>query len=637
MSLSKAPSKIRGRTHGGLRMTFTAPDPQPGELAAIKALWLASRRQPNARYVCPVCAPHRKKEHRRERTLSIKENDGLILFKCHHCPAEGSIKMNEAVRVVSGSAYKPRLIEHSPPPPAPVVDPGVQEPVKDHLDDPRTGPALAWFQTERHISADTLKKCGVSLRQWKFRSSPEPREALVFPYKAAGKTYAQKLRSYPDKQFSQVGSASTLWLDWLVVPGDDLLVVEGELDALSAVEAGLSSVVSAPAGAPSQVSDRAVSGEDKKFQFVYAARDLFTQAPRVLLAGDNDGPGAALMEEIARRVGKGRCWKVTWPDGCKDANDTLVKHGKQGVLDAVAGAQPWPVQGVYDAKHYADMVLDLHRGGLSAGTSTGIPSIDELYTVVPGHLTVVTGAPGSGKTAFLNAVMVNLAKTHGWRFAVYSTEVDPHVHIAQLAALYAGKPFFDGPTPKLSEAEMIAAVEWVNRYFCFIELDEAATPAAVIDKLSVAVMRYGVVGFVVDPASYLSHSSEGEGSDWVGSMLEAFKLFARAHDCAAWLVAHPLKLRQREDGSTPIPRGYEVSGSAHWANRPDFGLTVHRPHDNRTTTELHVWKARFSWTGREGKTELFFDRETGRYSDTPFNQSIVYSFSEQEEKDPWEM
>ncbi|MFH1010559.1 MAG: topoisomerase, partial [bacterium] len=64
-------------------------------------------------------------------------------------------------------------------------------------------------------------------------------------------------------------------------------------------------------------------------------------------------------------------------------------------------------------------------GGLPRGDKTGWPSVDKLYTVGMNQWTVVTGNPGGGKSEWLDAVMVNLAKQGDWRFFIYSPENQP--------------------------------------------------------------------------------------------------------------------------------------------------------------------------------------------------------------------
>jgi hypothetical protein len=42
--------------------------------------------------------------------------------------------------------------------------------------------------------------------------------------------------------------------------------------------------------------------------------------------------------------------------------------------------------------------------------------------VVPGELSIVTGVPNSGKSEWIDALLCNLARLHGWSFALCSME-----------------------------------------------------------------------------------------------------------------------------------------------------------------------------------------------------------------------
>lgn len=134
-----------------------------------------------------------------------------------------------------------------------------------------------------------------------------------------------------------------------------MFIVEGELDKLALYEAGIPNAASVPSGAvpPRRVSATASAapGSDPdrrlsaKFAFLRRALPELAGARRVVLATDADAPGQALAEELARRLGRGRCWLLRWPEGCKDANDALLRLGAQGLRDyAARAAVPMPAE-----------------------------------------------------------------------------------------------------------------------------------------------------------------------------------------------------------------------------------------------------------------------------------------------------
>ena len=97
-------------------------------------------------------------------------------------------------------------------------------------------------------------------------------------------------------------------------------------------------------------------------------------------------------------------------------------------------------------------------------------------------------------------------------------------------------------------------------------------------------------------------------------MLSKISAFAKASNIHVWFVAHPQKMQAM--GGNPIPGGYDISGSAHWFNKTDCGLTVHRK-DADGYVEIHSWKCRFKWVGKQGMTRLKYDIPTSTYYELP--------------------
>jgi twinkle protein len=416
------------------------------------------------------------------------------------------------------------------------------------------------------------------------------------------------------------------------------------MDLLACATAGIDSCVSVPNGAPQKVSTKELNPEDdNKFAYIWAAKDLIERVDRIVLAADGDDAGFALAEELARRIGRAKCWSVEWPDGCKDANDVLLKLGPEALALAIDRAAAMPLEGVYSADDYALDIAHLYDNGLVGGMSTGIPSVDRLFTVVPGQLSVVTGLPGSGKSEFIDQIMVNLAQSEGWRFAIASFENPPPLHIAKLSEKFVGKPFFDGMPNRMSRVESVSAMNWVNDHFLFLEQrgGEATTIDSILDRARQAVMRLGIRGLVIDPYNYISQSrsldNEHQG---INEMLTRLVAFARANQIHIWFIAHPAKMPTNPDGTTAVPKGMNISGSASFFAKADLGITVHLSPEK--ATEIHVWKVRFKWIGTTGGTVLDYDIPTGRYSEIsyddlpdPFSPPRVKDFNETD--DEWDV
>ncbi len=364
------------------------------------------------------------------------------------------------------------------------------------------------FSARAGLSPSTLASGGVLSAQKFIRSAGKEVLCAGFPYvePATDKTYAVKWRGVDEKGFTQEGSAVTFFGIEKVRVGETIVIAEGEIDALSLREAGIRNAISVPNGAPVKVSDGLVDPvEDNKFAYVWAANEVLKATDKIIIAVDKDGPGKALAEELARRIGKPKCWSVEWPDDCKDANDTLLKHGKAKVSNVIEEAEPWPIAGLYDADHYAEQVRTLYKNGAGSGLSTGYANVDALMTIKPGMVHVVTGVPSMGKSEFVDQLLFNLSRQYDWRHAVCSFENPPHMHIGKLLEKTLGKPFHEGLTPRMSEEEMERGLAWVNDHFIFMEQSDGTSASidAILERGSAAVSRMGVRSLVIDPYNYL--------------------------------------------------------------------------------------------------------------------------------------
>lgn len=271
--------------------------------------------------------------------------------------------------------------------------------------------------------------------------------------------------------------------------------------------------------------------------------------------------------------------------------------------------------------------------GVEGGLSCGWKALDTLYRVVPGELTVVTGVPNSGKSEWVDAVMMNLSNSHGWRWAICSMENKVREHARKLLEKKVGKPFFPGSVgsvyaidrfgrelPRMSSDELEMGRRFLDEHFHLIRYEDDELPSAdwVLNLAKAAVLRYGIRGLVIDPYNELDHQrpkNETE-TEYVSRMLTRVKRFAQLHDVHVFFVAHPRQLMQWKGEP---PGLYDISGSAHFMNKCDNGIVVHRNRDIERgpldQVTVYVRKVRNKAAGTIGDASLRYDRSTGRYED----------------------
>jgi len=153
---------------------------------------------------------------------------------------------------------------------------------------------------------------------------------------------------------------------------------------------------SVPNGAPNKITDNKIDpSEDGRFKYVWKERERFEKAKRIILATDSDTAGDVLADELSRRLNKARCYRVDYK-GNKDANDLLLNTDAETLRKQVLNAVPIPLHGLNNIEHYAEEFQSLYDLGKPRGVSTGIQSIDNLFTLQTGYLNIVTGYPGDG-------------------------------------------------------------------------------------------------------------------------------------------------------------------------------------------------------------------------------------------------
>jgi twinkle protein len=215
----------------------------------------------------------------------------------------------------------------------------------------------------------------------------------------------------------------------------------------------------------------------------------------------------------------------------------------------------------------------------------------------------------------VDQVCVNLAKQKDWRFMMASFENPPEEHIIKLCEIFLSKPFYSGPTPRMTNEELTLAKAWVKDHFLFLDVANGGTGLeSILQRAQAAVGRIGIRGMVIDPYNYIDTERTGTETENINHMLTRVNAFAKSNDVHTWFVAHPAKM-QREGADLPIPDGMAISGSMSWWAKADVGLTVHRQPDD---VMIKVWKARWRWVGRLGKASLHYDVPTGTYAQPPF-------------------
>tara|TARA_R110000744_G_scaffold89973_4_gene174861 strand:- start:6409 stop:7296 length:888 start_codon:yes stop_codon:yes gene_type:complete len=251
------------------------------------------------------------------------------------------------------------------------------------------------------------------------------------------------------------------------------------------------------------------------------------------------------------------------------------------------------IEGLHTARDIWRSVEDLYSGNTSQPYDVGFTPLDELYKVSRGTFHVWTGVPNHGKSSFLMDITMNMAKIHGWKFALFSPEHSLANNIKRLCEKYMGKPFDVGMVNRITEEELILSMAFIQKHYFFIDkADESPDIKWILDVARKAKEHYEIDGLVLDPYNEInpSRSNQLREDEHISNVISEIKRFNRETNCASWCVAHPTKLPRNQDGTFTVD-GYSISGSAHWNNKADVIVVIERDFENEQTI-FHVRKVR---------------------------------------------
>jgi twinkle protein len=516
--------------------------------------------------ICPKCSHTRK--NKKDPCLSINLEKGV--YNCHNCGWSGNVKFKEKKEFVK--------------PPKAVID----------LSD-RT---LSWFH-KRGITEATLShwKVGESIEY--FPQVQKKRKAINFNYFREGELINCKFRD-AEKNFKMVSGAELIFygLDNIKTM-ETIYIVEGEMDALSLHEAGVYSVCSVPNGA---------SKGNQRLEYLDNCWEFFKDKKEIVLCTDNDQPGLALRNELARRFGQYRCKYVEFGD-FKDANEVLTEKGAEVLRNILKTAKHFPLDGVVNIDDIWKDVLNYNDYGIK-NFSIGLGDSDDYYKVdFEGSWTVVTGIPNSGKSDVVDQIACNMAVKFGHRTAFFAPESFPYEgHIKRIANKLNER--------NCSNDDLNKTKNFIEEHFYFIKIDlDNLTLDGILNAFRDLVFQKGVNLLVIDPWNMLDHSAQKDHS-YVGQMLSKITQFCQQTKTHLFLVAHPRKMESNERGNYKVPTPYDISGSSDFFNKAFNCVTVFRSLGEMTqyksdAVQIHVQKVKRKENGQQGSFTVAPDFKSG--------------------------
>jgi twinkle protein len=517
--------------------------------------------------ICPLCSHDRKPGNKTAKCSSYDWERGL--GTCHNCNTSFQLHTYQR-KGASEKVYVRPQVEYNP------TSTKVEE----------------WFE-QRGITKQTLADLQVGEGQEFMPQTGKSENTIQFNYYMGDQLINIKYRD-GRKNFKLYKGAEKVFYNINSIVGyDACVIVEGEMDVLAMHEAGVKNVISVPNGA---------TLNSNNLDYLDNCIDYFDDKEKVILAVDADEAGQALRQEFIRRLGAEVCYLVDFDD-CKDANDYLVKYGKSALRNVIDNVRPVPLEGVSTLRDIEDELKDFVKNGFKPGFQIGLKNFDSIFSTYTGQFITVTGVPSSGKSDFVDQMVVGYNKLYGWKTAYASPENQPvYLHAHKLMR----KHWEDMPSVSdIGGNKWEQVTEHVNDNYFFIDMDKYNLEA-VLRKGAELVKRKGIKCLVLDPFNKIRdvNANSDDVNRYTMDYLQKIETFCKKYDVLTFIVAHPTKMYKGQDGKMEEPTMYNIKGGGEWYDASYHGLLVHRDYEAKTT-KVKVLKVKFQNLGENGAESFF--------------------------------
>ena len=326
----------------------------------------------NVKTYCPQCRDSRHNKH--DKSLSVDLDKGV--WNCHYCGWASGLGQSDDEKkqwMQQQPWFNPRPLKREKP---------VYKKPQHTGNATMSSKAIAWF-AGRKISQKTLEQMRVTEGlEWMPQKEGQA-NTIQFNYYHNGELVNTKFRT-GDKCFKMCTGAELLPYNIDNIKGTkECIITEGEMDALSFVECGRTDVISVPNGANANLSYL-----DDYIEVYFDDKDT------IFIASDTDTKGVILRDELLRRFGAERCRILEYGEGCKDANEHLMKFGRDSLLQCLANAPEVKVEGIFTVSDFEQSLDAIFEHGLQKGVTIGHDNFDKLCSFETKRLCIVTGIPG---------------------------------------------------------------------------------------------------------------------------------------------------------------------------------------------------------------------------------------------------
>lgn len=395
------------------------------------------------------------------------------------------------------------------------------------------------FLRDRGLGLAVAFQFGVGCALRKFRDDEsgkyERHDCLTFPWIVGKKTVRVKVRSVQEKRAMRIEPKGGGWglFGLHTVPEDakEVVLTEGELDALSVAQDTGRFAVSVPNGASSLPPH---------------VLPLLERFDKIYLWMDNDSAGQTAIEKFSAKLGSYRCFVVRPPnewgeDPPKDANEALMRGLK---LDDAISQAAIPTN--ENLIRFGDIRNEVVREIMNPDMFNGLPlpSLPGLTSILrgarTGELTLLTGHTGSGKTTLVSQMTLDFVK-QGTPTLWGSFEVNNVQLVKKMLRQFS--PRFNLPLTEFTQDQLEHLCDRFELLpLHFMKFHGATDVEDVIDAMTYARYAHDVEHVVLDNLQFMISTGAHQNKfDVQDNAIAKFREFATRANVHVVLVVHPKK------------------------------------------------------------------------------------------------
>lgn len=468
---------------------------------------------------------------------------------------------------------------------------------------------------------DYVKARGISEATAKAFKLGTYNNQIAFPYFKYDTIVGYKLRQ-PKKDYTGAkmtnikGSKPYLFGSQLVEPSTELIVCEGEFDAMVIYECGYRNVVSIGAGANSIKT------------IFNQAKDFLSKFKNIIIVSDNDQAGTKMDKDAteilnkfgvnARLIDK-KIYKQN------DINDEYYAFGKEKVKKIIESAM-FKIEGRRDLDVTPYWGISSNHGSY---VPTGISTIDNaINDLEPRRLTLITGRSNGGKTTFIKQVIANAIDKNN-KVYLMNGENDADMLINDLYKTVIGREEKYYDTIKINKRcfkeptadSLIALRNWhKDKLYMFNKGESKLKTLGQLTKMLEAEIKYNQYDLVViDNLMSILSVTAAEKYEQQADFTQILCDLSKNYNTHIILVLHPNKTYQKGEDLEME----QISGSSDIYNKADNVIAVTREYHEEKVSDgvngyIQVIKNRYY--GELVKVETYFDKETGLLLERRFNE-----------------